>query len=366
MSNLNDVLNNFLNEEPIIIYKPIYAQMFGSVGAGLLASDLIYWSKTMKHGQFYKTDEDLCIETGMKIKQLRAAKKEIIDSGVFSIEVKSLPARTFYQIHLDKLINLIKKHAKKKGKQVRLKQANRFTRIRKTSCPKVDNQSAEIRHATSSTTTSINTETNTITKRTREATSEIEVIEPPKTEPSIDLTVDHVCDEPSKAVIPHAEKTKVAVQQKFELFWLAYVQKNGKGAARKAFDKALKKTSLEVILAALEAQNIERAHRATLGLWSPNWKHPATWLNQECWNDVPKTVEEMQKEVQANQVVKNAVGQKKPSHADRVEAANRAMGSIMEEYYPDMLKHFPELMPEPKLPNFNVPKLREEVVINAI
>ncbi len=55
---------------------------------------------------------------------------------------------------------------------------------------------------------------------------------------------------------------------------------------------------------------------------------------------------------------------KKPSYSDKVEAANKAMGSILAKSYPEMLKFFPELMPEPKLADFNVPRLRQETVIN--
>jgi DNA-binding PadR family transcriptional regulator len=230
----------------------------------------------------------------------------------------------------------------------------------------------------------------------REAAPETKAVEQLKAEPSIGLMADPVCDEPvqeipeehpePKAATPRPAKPKTASQQEFELFWLAYVLKVGKGAAVKAFDRSEKKFALQAkknptpcsamgdtsktflgaILGALEAQKAERAERERLGLWSPSWKHPATWLNQECWNDVPKTAEEMRKEVEAKQATRNPVGQKKPSYSDRVQAANRAMGSIMEEYYPDMLKHFPELMPEPKQTNFNIPQLREEIVVNAI
>lgn len=61
-------------------------------------------------------------------------------------------------------------------------------------------------------------------------------------------------------------------------FWLAYPRKIGKKAAEKAFLRAMKETTLEVILAALAKQK-------------PKWTdpkyipHPATWLNQGRWDD---------------------------------------------------------------------------------
>jgi len=71
----------------------------------------------------------------------------------------------------------------------------------------------------------------------------------------------------------------------FERFWEACPRKVGKGAARKAFDRALAKIGsddpLAVLLAALERVK-------------PTWTdlqyapHPATWLNEERWEDEPE------------------------------------------------------------------------------
>jgi len=47
----------------------------------------------------------------------------------------------------------------------------------------------------------------------------------------------------------------------------------------KSFSKALEVTSLEVILAAVTK------YTKTRGKVSKYWKHPATWLNQGCWDD---------------------------------------------------------------------------------
>jgi len=330
MKSLSEIFNDFLSEEPIIIYKPVYAQMFGSIGIGLLFGALAYWAKTMKYGQFYKTDKDLCKETGMNIKQMRAAKKTLIETGVFSIEIKSLPARTYYQIHLDKILNLIKKHATKKCKPVCPKQAYQYAQNRHTECLNEANQYAQNRHTTSETKAEINTETNTKTKRAGEDTPEPEAIEPPKTEPSIDLTADHSFSEsvleenieqqkptsvpeptPEEEPLPLAASEIVAYQEKpkaekslplaaqnFLMFWATYPLKVGKGAAAKAFDRAIRKTSLATILVALEAQKTERQHCTRLGVWMPSWANPATWLNQDRWENVCRTPEELQREAQ--------------------------------------------------------------------
>lgn len=68
----------------------------------------------------------------------------------------------------------------------------------------------------------------------------------------------------------------------FDEFWSAYPRKESKPAARKAWAPALKKTDLATILAAAKRYATARASQ------EPQYtKHPATWLNQECWDDAP-------------------------------------------------------------------------------
>jgi len=65
----------------------------------------------------------------------------------------------------------------------------------------------------------------------------------------------------------------------FETFWAAYPRKVGKGAARPAYVRALRKTDAGTILRAIKATRWDRRE----GLrYVP---HPATWLNQERWLD---------------------------------------------------------------------------------
>lgn len=64
----------------------------------------------------------------------------------------------------------------------------------------------------------------------------------------------------------------------FETFWKAYPRRVGKGTARTAFAKAIRKTNLPVILAAIEAY---KAHKPGY----QDFCHPSTWLNGERWDD---------------------------------------------------------------------------------
>lgn len=72
----------------------------------------------------------------------------------------------------------------------------------------------------------------------------------------------------------------------FELFWSAYPRRTKKAPAKTAFVRALKKTTLDAMLTALEWQREQESwnDRDECGVlrYVP---HPSTWLNQERWDD---------------------------------------------------------------------------------
>lgn len=76
------------------------------------------------------------------------------------------------------------------------------------------------------------------------------------------------------------------IEDAFNTFWSEYPRKVGKGAAKKSFEKALKKTDLKTILSAVEAQRQSPQWTRDDGQFIP---HPATWLNQERWDDEVET-----------------------------------------------------------------------------
>ncbi|WP_287099962.1 helix-turn-helix domain-containing protein [Mesorhizobium sp.] len=66
----------------------------------------------------------------------------------------------------------------------------------------------------------------------------------------------------------------------FEAWWSHYPEKISKGAARKAFDQALGKTTLDALFAGVDRYKVTKpADRA--------WCHPSTWLHGERWLDEP-------------------------------------------------------------------------------
>ncbi len=65
-------------------------------------------------------------------------------------------------------------------------------------------------------------------------------------------------------------------------FWTVYPRRAGKGQALKAFKAARKRVDLETILVGVRRYADERRGE------NPEFtKHPATWLNGQCWTDEP-------------------------------------------------------------------------------
>ena len=114
----------------------------------------------------------------------------------------------------------------------------------------------------------------------------------------------------------------------FEKFWEQYPHRVSKGAAIKSFEKVIKEHGdevLETILLAIQAQKRYRNEALSADQFVPNWKMPATWLNQRCWED----------EIPSHARLKEIIDQKKCSMDD---CENSVMGDrfdVCEEHYAD-------------------------------
>lgn len=94
-----------LNQRPIA-YQPAYAHISGSAAGGVLLSQIAYWWYTMG-GEFYKTDKDFSDDTCLGIYELRAAKKRLVEIGIISTQRKGVPAKTYYTVNEDILLEQI-------------------------------------------------------------------------------------------------------------------------------------------------------------------------------------------------------------------------------------------------------------------
>lgn len=93
--------------------------------------------------------------------------------------------------------------------------------------------------------------------------------------------------EPTEPTTPTASGGSAAAgsDEQFDAFWALYPKKVGKGEARKAWKKARPgKALFEKILDAVETAKVSDQWRREGGRYIPN---PATWLNQQRWDDEP-------------------------------------------------------------------------------
>jgi hypothetical protein len=79
-----------------------------------------------------------------------------------------------------------------------------------------------------------------------------------------------------------AGASDVAQEDVFEWWWLAYPRRVSKGQARRAYERVLKS---QLATADELQRGAEHYARQRAGQDPRYTKHPATWLNAECWKD---------------------------------------------------------------------------------
>lgn len=95
-----------LNQRPVAFY-PVYAQIAGSINAGLLLSQLLYWHSAVNGREFYKTDIEISNETYLSEKELRNAKARLRALAFVKITLRGMPAVTYYDFDLQALAEAI-------------------------------------------------------------------------------------------------------------------------------------------------------------------------------------------------------------------------------------------------------------------
>jgi AMP phosphorylase len=64
-----DIFDAF--NERIIAYNVVYVRVTGSITAAVLLSQLVYWARTKRYEEFYKTDREIMEETGAAWKKMQ-------------------------------------------------------------------------------------------------------------------------------------------------------------------------------------------------------------------------------------------------------------------------------------------------------
>jgi hypothetical protein len=92
-----------LNQQPIAVY-PIYIDITGSMTAGVLLSQVMYWDSKMEGNEFYKNDAEFMQETRLTQSEFKTAKKIIGDLPFITIQRKGVPCRTWYSVNHTNLL----------------------------------------------------------------------------------------------------------------------------------------------------------------------------------------------------------------------------------------------------------------------
>ena len=114
-----------LNQRPIAVY-PIYIKITGSVNAGLLLSQIMYWYGAVNGRIFYKSDIEIMEETCLSESELRTAKNKLKSLSFIEIKAKGVPARTHYYINSEKLISEINNFSSVKSTKLKTRNQQNY------------------------------------------------------------------------------------------------------------------------------------------------------------------------------------------------------------------------------------------------
>jgi hypothetical protein len=94
-------------------------------------------------------------------------------------------------------------------------------------------------------------------------------------------------------------KAQTKLRQRFDRFYDAYPCKKDKAKAEKSFTKIKPDSQLfEQIMDGLQKEKTEREWKKVRGHFVPEWKYPATWLNNRCWeNEFEEPPEDQQTDI---------------------------------------------------------------------
>ena len=91
-----------------IAYNPALAEALGSVNAGLLMAQLLYWqNKGSDSNWIYKTIEEMRQETGLSRANQETALKQIKAKGLIDVKLAGVPAKRHFKINLNRLTNYL-------------------------------------------------------------------------------------------------------------------------------------------------------------------------------------------------------------------------------------------------------------------
>jgi len=92
-----------------IAYRPVLARVGGSVTAGILLAQAIYWTPRGDEpdGWFYKTQHEWQEETALTRSEWINARKALRGCGVLEERLRGVPATLHYRVDLERLTALL-------------------------------------------------------------------------------------------------------------------------------------------------------------------------------------------------------------------------------------------------------------------
>ena len=251
----------------IIAFHHEYAKLSNSINAGLFLSQACYWSrcsKDMGHGGwFYKTQADWTAETYLSRREQDTARKYLKALGVLGERLEGMPAQLFFRVDFARLEEALNETAK----------PDKHTQIEQTSIPPTATPVFRQQPNMPSTKRQPSISTQITTEITTESTLSDHEENP--------LEVDTE-EPPNNPIRKSKGKTTNPGPSPSEIYDV-YPLKVGKPAAIRAIEKQLREFSGEFLL------ERTRAYAAAPGRDPEFTPHPATWFNQERFNDDPST-----------------------------------------------------------------------------
>jgi hypothetical protein len=117
---LKQAIEALLTDRPIA-YHPIITRVVGSATAGIFLSQLLYWTPRAHdpEGWVYKTQDDILEETGLTRTEQETARRILRGAQVMEEQKKGLPAKLYFRVKMDQLIELLASFQPKPGKRRR-------------------------------------------------------------------------------------------------------------------------------------------------------------------------------------------------------------------------------------------------------
>ncbi len=117
---LKQAIEALLTDRPVA-YHPIITRVVGSATAGLFLSQLLYWTPRTQdpEGWVYKTQDDILEETGLTRTEQETARRILRGAQIMEERKKGLPAKLYFRVNMDQLIELLAAFQPKPGKRRR-------------------------------------------------------------------------------------------------------------------------------------------------------------------------------------------------------------------------------------------------------